>query len=91
MGKELKREREDREKAIGKKKTKRDSHRKDTKRSELFMTRLKWMSKSMEGRTSVRCKDLGRVVNRGERLSKLRDSLFFTKAVEAVPVRGRTR
>jgi len=26
-------------------------------------------------------------VNRGERLSKLRDSLFSTKAVEAVPVR----
>ena len=42
----------------------------------------------MEGRTSVRCKDLGRVVNRGERLTKLRDSLFSTKAVEAVPVRN---
>jgi len=26
-------------------------------------------------------------VNRGERLNKLRDSLFSTKAVEAVPVR----
>ena len=51
------------------------------------MTRLKEKSKSLEGRTSVRCKDLGRVVNRGERLSKLRDSLFSTKAVDAVPVR----
>jgi len=40
----------------------------------------------MEGRTSVRCKDLGWVVNRGERLNKQRDSLFSTKAVEAVPV-----
>lgn len=44
----------------------------------------------MEGRTSVRCKDLGRVVNRGERLIKLRDSLFSTKAVEAVPIRKPT-
>jgi hypothetical protein len=35
------------------------SHNKDTKRSELFMTRLKEKSNFLEGRTSVRCKDLG--------------------------------
>lgn len=37
----------------------RDSHGKDTKRGELFMTRLKEKSKFLEGRTSVRCKELG--------------------------------
>jgi hypothetical protein len=42
-GEEFKREREDGVKSKGQKMTKGDSHRKDTKRCELFMTRLKFM------------------------------------------------
>lgn len=46
MGKKLKREREDQEKSKVRGEipsTNEDSHDKDTKPGELFMTRLKWM------------------------------------------------
>jgi len=42
-GEKFKRIREDGVKSNGQKMSKRDSHRKDTKRCELFMTRLKFM------------------------------------------------
>lgn len=43
MGKELKREREDKEKSKSEDGRKKDSHSEDTKRCELFMTRLKYI------------------------------------------------